>query len=213
MPTLAELRAKAGPAPLPRATRTVTLITGQHLVDESKQLREQYADVVVSAQESAEEAENEEAAESKARVRKAGQRPTDEQPIPPEAEEIMTRLRDLGRQIPDHQGEIGLVGITGGEWHRLKEDHPPREGNVSDIKITGGWCSFDALFAELGRFVATWDGEPVKPGDWEEWLAESIVYADRRELCTDVVNMYEATLERAPKSSTVSSGTESSESD
>lgn len=207
MPTLAELRAQTGPKPLPKATRTVTLIEGQHLLARQEELKEEHLDLLMQADRDAGQAER----DGRKRTQKAGQKP--EPSLPPRAEEIKTEIRAVGGKLAEFQSEVGLSGLEGGEWQRYKDAHPPREGSDADQQLADGKCNASALFADLGRFVVSWEGDELADGDWNGWLAERICYADRRDLVTAVVEMHETRLERVPKSPSSSSPTESSETD
>lgn len=189
MPTLAELRAQSGPKPLPRTTKVVTLVEGQHLLAESEELANELLTI-------AREATRVDAdGERTGPPRKAGERPT----LGPRADEIKARQEQIPDELAGFQGEIGLRGITGGEWQRFKDENPPRKDNANDAKWTRGNCDSAALFAALGRFVGSWDGENVTADDWDKWLSERITYADRRDLVLSVVDMHEQGLARSPK--------------
>lgn len=207
--TLAEMRAEAsGPPPRPKATRTVTLIEGQHLLDESRRLNEELVDVLAQAQrDRMTEADD----DSKARARKVGQAPDPDPEPPARALEIKAEQAKMVDQLTEYQAELGLIGISGGEWQLFKEANPARADSQVDLKLAGGHCNADALFAILGRFVATWDGDQLADGDWDNWLAERICYADRRDLIPAVVEMYEEAIFRAPKSRSSSPEIRSSE--
>jgi hypothetical protein len=202
MPTLAELRAQSGPQPLPRATKVVTLVEGQHLLAESEALSDELLTI-------AREATRVDAdGERTGPPRKAGEGSS----LPPRADEIKARQEAIVDELANFQGEIGLQGLTGGEWQRFKDEHPPRKDNANDARFTSGACDSAALFAALGKFVSTWDGEPVSADDWDKWLAERITYADRRDLVPAVVQMHEAGLARSPKWRSASPTTSPSES-
>jgi len=206
MPTLAELRAQTGPKPLPKATRTVTLIEGQHLLAQVQALEEEKRDLLVQAQRDTEQAED----DGRKRTLKAGQKP--EPSEPPRVEEIKAEIKTTVGHLAEFQAEVGLRGLTGGDWQRYKDEHPPREDNKADLQLTAGLCNASDLFADLGRFVASWEGEDLAAGDWNEHVAERICYADRRDLVSDVVDLHETSLPRSPKSPSSSSPTEGSES-
>lgn len=189
MASLADLRAESGPEPRPVATVPVTLVRGQHLLEEAKRLEERLVDAKARAEAEAEQAESKAAAQKWA-----------DDALPDEVEEIKAEYAELRQRMASLQGDLGLVGISGGDWQRFKEDNPPRKDNALDQRLTSGWCNADALFANLGLFVATWDGEPVQPGAWDDWLAEKICYADRRDLVPAIVDMYETRFDRVPKS-------------
>jgi hypothetical protein len=199
-PTLAELRAQTGPQPLPRAYKVVTLVEGQHLLAKSQRLADELLDIAAQA----------------ARVdvdgartgppRKSGEGAD----LGPRADEIRAEQAELLNDLADFQAEVGLHGITGGEWQRFKDEHPPREDNAADIRLAGFVCNASDLFSTLGRFVASWNGEDIAADDWDKWLAERIIYADRRDLIADVVKMHEEGMARAPKLRTASPTTEGS---
>ena len=202
MPTLAELRAQSGPQPLPRTSKVVTLIEGQHLLAESERLSEELLSIARDA--SRTDADGERTGPP----RKAGEGAS----LGPRADEIRARQEQIPDELAQFQGEVGLEGITGGDWQRFKDENPPRENDATDKKWTGGNCNSAALFAALGRFVKTWDGDTVTAKDWDEWLAERITYADRRDLVPAVVPMHEAGLARSPKFRSASATTSRSES-
>lgn len=186
MPTLAELRARTGAKPRPKATRRVTLVEGQHLLDESRQLHEELVDLIASQPGDVNDAER------TGPPRKAGAKSD------PRIAEIEASQASLLERLAKHQGEIGLAGLDGGAWQRWKDEHPPREDNRADLQLVGGLCDSSALFAALGTFVESWNGEAVVEGDWDGWLAESITYADCRDLVTEVVRMHEDSVVRSP---------------
>lgn len=193
MATLAELRARTGPVPLPKATRTVTLVEGQHLLDESQRLEEERVDLLIQVERDAEKA----ADDGRDRTQKAGQKPEPTQP--PRLDEIRAEQRALAERIAEFQGVLGLTGISGGEWQRFKDENPAREDNDADQRLAGGTCNTSVLFGALGRFVTSWNDEALGDGDWDAWLAERICYADRRDLVTAVVELHESRLPRIPK--------------
>jgi len=207
MPTLAELRAQTGPQPLPRATRVVTLIEGQHLLAESQQLREEALDLAAAGSHFDEEGNR------TGPPPKAGQGAKDAAKREKRVKEIREALASMIDRLAEFQGEIGLRGISGGDWQRFKDDHPPREDNTADVQIALGVCDSSAVFKALGRFVASWNSEDVADGDWDSWLAERITYADRRDLVTDVVKMHEEGLARSPKLRTGSPTTKAAATD
>ena len=189
MPTLAELRAQTGPQPLPRSTVLVTLVEGQHLLAESETLAEELLDLTRQASRTDKDGDR------TGPPRKAGERAS----LPPRADEIKTRQTAILDDLADYQGELGLCGITGGDWQRFKDENPPREGNTADGHLAKGHCDSSALFRALGRFVSAWNGEAVAAQAWDEWLGERITYADRRDLVAEIVDMHETRLARSPK--------------
>lgn len=208
--TMAELLAEAGPAPLPTATRTITLIKGQHLAEEVETLRNELMDFLASE---TEDEAAERIAEEQARVRKLGAA-TDEAPRPDAStiEKVRARKRELDEELADYQYDIELVGVPSGEWVQFKEANPPREGNAEDLRVAGGRCSYVAVLNDLGRYVAKIDGEDVEPGQWKKF-ATLVHHSSLEELVTAVVAMYETRLDRVPKSRSASSTTERSETD
>lgn len=197
MPTLEEIRARGANAPRPKSTHTVTLVTGQHLLDEQKRLSEELTDIMVRATRTDENGE-----------RVGPPRKASERDLPPRAAEIRTEVAALYEQLSEHQGEVTLVAdMSDGEWLRWKDEHPPREDNTADERIGWGYCNTSDLYAELGRFVAQWEGEDVAPGAWDEWLAAQITFADKRDLVHAIVELYETKVSRAPKSPSSSSTT------
>lgn len=200
-PTLAELRARTGPKPRPKATRRVTLVEGQHLLDESRRLHEELVDLMASMAGAVDNPER------TGPPRKAGAKSD------PRIAEIEEAQSTLLKRLAEHQGEVGLTGLDGGAWQRWKDLHPPREDNRADLQLTGGMCDSSALFGELGKFVESWNGETLTDGDWDGWLAESITYADRRDLVTAVVAMHEESVMRSPFWSSGSSTTKGSVTD
>lgn len=206
--TMAELLAEAGPAPLPTATRTITLIKGQHLAEEVETLRNELMDFLASE---TEDEAAERIAEEQARVRKLGAA-TDEAPRPDAStiEKVRARKRELDNELADYQYDIELVGVPSGEWVQFKEANPPREGNAEDLRVAGGRCSYVAVLNDLGRYVAKIDGEDVEPGQWKKFAA-LVHHSSLEDLVTAVVAMYETRLDRVPKSRSASSTTERSE--
>lgn len=200
MPTLAELRAQTGPKPLPRQTKVVTLVEGQHLLAEAQQLADELITIAAKASGVDEDGER------TGPPRKAGQGAQ----LPARADEIKTRQAEILADLAQFQGELGLTGIEGGDWQRFKDANPPREGNPQDLRYTGGRCNAGAVFAALGRFVASWDGDAVNADDWDTWLAERITYADRRDMIAVVVGMHEDGLAQSPNFQRSSSTTRTS---
>lgn len=208
MPTLAELRAQTGPKPLPRAKRTVTLVEGQHLLARSQELHEQLIDVLEQIEREKEAAKD----DGRDRTRKAGEKPEPEDEDP-RVVKIRDETRAVVEQLSGFQSEIDLNGLTGGEWQRYKDAHPPREDNKADHRYASGLCNSTDVFNDLGQFVVAWEGEALADGDWNGWLAERICYADRRDLIAAVVDMHENKLPRAPFGPSSASPTESSATD
>lgn len=206
-PTLAEMRAQSGPTPLPKADRTVTLIEGQHLLADAERLNEERSDLQIAA------SREDEAGNPTGPPSKAGQGGKEARDRAARIAAIDTEMKTIVARLGEFQAEVGLVGLSGGDWQRFKDANPPREDSQQDLRLARGLCNSTAVFDDLGRYVKTWNGEDVAPDDWDKWLAERITYADRRDLVGEVVMMHEQGLARAPKSPAASSQTEISATD
>lgn len=201
-PTLAQMRAKKGPVPLPVRKKTVTLVEGQHLLARSQELGNEMTDLMVQHQ-----LDQGEDNDGPKRPRKASEK------IPKRVLEIRDEQKALYEQLAEHQVELGLTGVEGGAWHRWKEAHPPRDDSQSDAVYAKGLCNATDLFDDLGSYVTSWGGDPIPDGVWDADLAVQVIYADRRDLVTEIVDMHEEGMARAPKSRSSSPTTESSASD
>ncbi|MBM7518271.1 hypothetical protein [Nocardioides nitrophenolicus] len=195
--SLSDLLADSAPAPLPKASLTVTLIEGQHILDEIAELDERLQDAVAASR------RTNASGERTGPPRKAGETAPDIAAIGKQSEDALARLAAF-------QVKIGLTGTSSGEWHRWKDEHPPRKESAGDINVTHGWCNSVDLFDDLGKYVSHWDGAEVPEGAWDAKLAEKVTYADRRALTTKVVEMFEQGVNRVPFSSSGSSTTEDS---
>ena len=190
--SLADL--KAIPKSLP--TRTVRICLDQEAVADVQRLDNEKRDLLLDAARSAPED-----GERTAPPLRLGESAT-----PPRVAEIDAELEALFERMRESEGDLLLRAITGGEWLRFKDEHPPREGNKTDDEVTYGLCDSGALLANLGRFVAAWEGEGFGAGDWDGF-ADHVAPADLRELCSEVVQLHEARV-RVPKArSTASSET------
>lgn len=208
MPTLAELRAQSGPQPLPRKTVAVTLVEGQHLLAEIEELTQEAVDLTREKHKLESEITRRNAdGERTGAPRKSGEGAADARRLS-EVEDRLTAIEKRSEELVDglaeFQGDVGLVGFTGGKWEQFKEDHPPREDNAADKRYALGFCDSSALFAALGQFVKAWGGEELAATDWADWLSERITYADRRDLVTEIVGLHEKKINRAPKSRSAS---------
>lgn len=175
--TLAELRTSPLVG-LPE--RTYSLCMASSLVGEVQSLVAQLQDAedVAAAQ-----AEGD---GDKAPPRRAGQKsPTDK---------IRKRLVEVQAEMIEHTGKLGLRGIKNAAWMEWVAEHPAREGNQRDQAYTYGVCDADALMADLGRYAATWNGEPMTPADWA-FLEDSAAPADIKGICQLVVAMHEMRLD------------------
>lgn len=199
MPTLAEIRARKSKA-LPTHSQIITL--DQDLIADIQRLEAERDDLRVDAKRVGEDGER------TGEPRKAGEGAE----IPARLEEIQTELGALYDRVRESEGELILRGISGGDWQRWKDDHPPREGNVTDQRIGWGLLNASDLLADLGTFAVSWDGEDLADGDWSV-LAEQIPPGDLRELVTAVIGMHERSGVRIPKSLSGSSTTDDSATD
>ena len=197
MPSLSEMRARKGSVARPRSTHTVTLVTGQHLLDEQKRLNDELADELVKAARPQSDEDGDE------KPRKMSERAT-----PERVNQIREEIAGLYDKLGEHQGQLTLVGsLSDGQWLSWKQEHPAREDNADDERVGHGYVNTTDLFNALGSFAAEWDGEPLADGDWDSWLADQITFADKAALVTEVVALYETRLSRAPKSQGSSSVT------
>ena len=198
MPSLSEMRARKGSVARPRSTHTVTLVTGQHLLEEQKRLNDALVDELAKAARPVADEDGDE------KPRKMSERST-----PERVAEIRAEIAGLHDRLGEHQGQLTLVGnLTDGEWLSWKQEHPAREDNADDERVGHGYVNTTDLFNSLGLFAAEWDGESLADGDWDGWLADQITFADKAALVTEVVALYETRLSRAPKSQGSSSETE-----
>lgn len=199
MPTLAELRARKHKT-LPTHAQRITL--DQELIADVQRLETERSDLLMQARRVDEDGER------TGPPRKSGEGSG----IPSRVEAIDVELTTLYDRIAESEGELMLRGISGGDWQRWKDEHPPREDNVTDTRVAFGLCNATDLLNDLGRFVVSWDGEDLADGDWQ-MLAEQIPPGDLRELVTAVVAMHERSGVRIPKSLSGSSETEPSATD
>lgn len=192
--SLADLKAK--PKSLP--TRTVRICLDQEAVADVQRLENERRDVLLEASRSARGDD----AERTGPPLRAGESPT-----PPRIAEIDAELEVLFDRMRESEGDLLIRATSGGEWQRFKDDNPPREGNKADDENGYGLCDSSALLADLGRYVAAWDGENFGPTDWRDFFAAQVAPADLSELCREVVQLHEARV-RVPKArSTDSSDT------
>lgn len=86
---------------------------------------------------------------------------------------------------------------TYAEWLDFTDKHPAREqgtpGHERDFIHFAGRavCNMDDLAANLGPYIAAWNGEPLAPGDWETTF-ESVAPSDRMDIAHIVVALYMA---------------------
>lgn len=202
--TLAELRAEKA-AKLP--TRSVRLCLNLELVEKVQRLSSEKADLIINATAAGQSDEDREA---KARTRKAAERA--EPDPPPRVAEIDAELAALWDQMRDYEGDLQLHGVDGAAWQAYKDDHPPREGNVSDARNGGGVVNTTDLMANLGDWAVSWNDEKLTEGDWAGWLSKRIAPADMTDLVRRVVEMQEFKVTVPPKALSGSPSTISPES-
>lgn len=220
MTTLAERKARAQSGEdLPRATVTLTFLSGESLFNQVQALTNELQDLRVQ-----QARKTEEQVEAEKRTRK-GKDATAER-----IAEIEALIPQISQdQMPEHQAECALVGMTSGEWQRWREKHPARivgyrettkaNGDVEtgdpiyhpdDLELTKvmPWSVAPSCNAAevdellLDRFIATVDGEELEAGGWLSWLADAILWQDRRSLVRTVVVMHEQAMVRLPKAPT-----------
>lgn len=178
-----------------RGTDALELCLAQHLVARVKALQFERAALVV-------EIERTEDGEKPSSL-KLGQGAN-----PPRVEEIDAELGSLYDEMREHTGVLTLEAEPSGEWIRWRDAHPARQNgedaqgrpliNPIDQTVTWGWCDSSALLSRLGDFAAEWNGEPLKPGEWD-WIVDNAVPGDLKEACQRVVALHENVGERAPK--------------
>lgn len=198
--TLAELRARKHKS-LPTHVQRLTL--DQDLLADVQRLEAERNDLLVEAQR-AKPVDDESDGPPRKMAGKS---------LPPRVEEINAELAGLYDRLRDSEGELLLRGISGGEWQQWKDEHPPREGNVSDQEVAYGLCNATDLLNDLGRYVVSWEGEELAADDWRGWFAVQVAPGDLRDLVNAVVMMHERSGVRAPKSLNGSSGTPDGASD
>lgn len=196
--SIAELRASQHTA-LPE--RTMQLCLAQILVAEVQQLEEERSNIIA--------AERDEEGQSK-RPRRQGEGRN------PRLVEIEARFEDLADEMREHTGELRIRAITGGEWRRWVDAHPPREVGRHeggqplfdrvDEDIAYGICNAVDLYHDLARYVISWNGAELAEGDWD-FIANRAAPGDLNDLCRQVVQMHEAVGAKAPLSRRHSSGT------
>lgn len=122
----------------------------------------------------------------KAPPRRAGQKPA--------TTKIRKRIAELQAEMIEHTGKLGLRGIKNTAWMEWVAENPPRPDNRRDARYTYSLCDADALMADLGRYVATWNGEPVSADDWA-FISEGASLADLWAMCQLVVAMHETAVD------------------
>lgn len=113
--------------------------------------------------------------------------------VPPEAQALRDRMRELAHQAEDYKGTIVLANKrTEGEWIQWRIDHPGREkghgGYREDMAITLGWCDSDALIEDIGTYAESWNGEPLTKAAFD---ALGIDRLDKKVMARVVIGWYE----------------------
>lgn len=107
---------------------------------------------------------------------------------------LRDRLAVLRDEMAEHTGELTLRGVTEGEWRTWVDEHPARKDNKRDEVIAYGACDADALLDDLDRFASAWNGEPLKPGDWD-FILSNAAPGDVKSLVQLVVVMHETAVD------------------
>jgi hypothetical protein len=229
MTTLEERKRRAQSGEdLPRRIVPVTFLSGEKLFNEVQSLTNQLIDHRI-----AKARKTDDEVEAEKRTRKGSQK------APLSEADIEARIAQIQQdEMPSHQAPCEIVGMTSGEWQRWREKHPPRiigyrettkpNGDVEtgdpiyhpdDIELTHKivpWqvapscnaAEVDELL--LDRFITTVDGEELEPGGWLGWLADAILWNDRRILVRTVVVAHEEQMMRLPKAPVASTTPSSS---
>lgn len=169
--TLADLRSGSAPAALPEASYPLCL--RRDLLAEADRLaRELQAIPVVD--------------DDDAPPRRVGEG------LPPKVDDLRARLSAVYDEMDEATGELGLRAITDGEWRRWVNEHPAREDDQRDAIIGYGLCNADDLAADLGKWIASWEGEPLAVDDWSKVFAPKLAGGDLKNLVAIVVQLQEA---------------------
>lgn len=213
MPSLSELREQPTPDTTVRETFTATLVTAQPLVDEFAKLQREKEDLLAQLGRPVEDEGGEETEGGKSTQRIGDSRLA-------RLQAIRDEQSDLNEQMAAHQGELTIESRETGEWLRWCRQHPAGrndDGDVddTDLRLTGGQCSAEALLDDLVTYVKKWDGEPLAPGDWDKIKLVPGDYVSTSPqhlgLVPRIVNLQNRGYARVPKSQTPSSTTRSDE--
>lgn len=217
MTTLAERKAQAGKH-LPRETYTLTFQSGNALVEEAKALDRELTDLRI-----AEARMTDEEREAEKRTQKGGGKSASALRKIRIAEIEARQPQITQDELPEHQEDALLVGMSSGEWQRWRDKHPARiigyqettkpNGDVvtgdpiyhpDDLELTKmPWsaypsCSAEDVLEAIPQFIKEVGGEPA--GDaWTDWLADEVLWFDHRNLVRTIVAMHEAPMIRLPK--------------
>ena len=109
--------------------------------------------------------------------------------------------------MAEASGDLLLRAISAQEWRSWRISHPPRDVDddkpaaARDFMFAGGYVNSDDLANALERWVVSFDGDELKPGDWEAIL-DGVSSGDIGEACRKVVTLQEehTELPKAPPS-------------
>lgn len=175
--SLAELR-QSPRVGLPR--RAYQLCVSSAILGEYQSLLAQLEDATAT------EAAQSEGDESRARPKRMGEKSS--------AADIRARLSELRGDLAEHTGTLVLQGITEGEWRLWVDAHPAREDSDRDNTLAFGCCNADDLIDNLGTFAHSWNGDDLKPGDWD-FLKANAAPGDIKTLAQLVVTMHESVVD------------------
>lgn len=113
-------------------------------------------------------------------------------------EEKSAAMDELAEQMAEFEVEITLERDEPAKWNEWCAEHPARENEpdeqgrrllvIRDAQ-RGGRVNFDALIADLFRWVTELNGEPVTSDDWA-WLAGLAAPADLDDVGDLVLTMH-----------------------
>lgn len=183
--TLAELRAEKAGKPATRPQRTVTLCLAPEIMAEVTLLTAEHDRLVTDPSPGDTDAAPQRLAGAKKSAR---------------AKEIRARLAELSEQMSEYEGEMVLrANLTDGDWRNWTNAHPARAegqpGYDRDQRVTLAYCDADALIDNLGAFLHTWNSEPVTAADWADWMEAQVGTAEKADMATRVIELYESRLD------------------
>lgn len=200
--TLEQIRARAKGKTKLLPTTTVPVILDLEVIAQVERLTREQTDLLVDAQ------RTDENGKATKPPLKASQKTRN-----PRLDEIETELAALYEQIRANEGELLVRAIDGGKWQTWKDDHPAREDHITDEEIGLGLVNTTDLMNSLDEWVEAWNGEPLRPGDWDEAFVPQVAPGDLAALVKNIVLLQERTGIRVPKSPSGSSTTEPGETD
>lgn len=77
------------------------------------------------------------------------------------------RVAELQAQLDAHTGHVTVRGMRTDAWLEWCNAHPARAGDPMDRLFGLGVCNVADLTATMGDHAVAWNGEPMKPGDWD----------------------------------------------